>query len=140
VVSSTVGIRVDTGMTSQFVRAAEALCTAGISAGVRLLSGVGPDVPGLVLEAMECLVAQVTLIGTRHFTLTMLLGGHVHAGDGLRQQRSRCHFGGCLRGRRRCPRGDRRRNAHKSGDKPERSSRGLSPSRREDKWRADDFI
>ena len=99
VVSSTVGVRVDPGVTSQFVRPAEALCTAGKSAGMRLLSGVSPDMPRLVLETVECLVAQVTLVGTRHFTLALLLVGHVHAGDGLRQQRSRRHFGGCLRGR-----------------------------------------
>ena len=140
VVSSTVGVRVDPGVTSQFVRTAEALCTAGISAGMRLLSGVRPDVPGLVLETMECLVTQMALVGTGHFTLTLLLVGDVHTGDGLRQQRSCCHFGGCLQGRRRCPRGDRRRNGHKSGDKPEPSSSGLSPFRREDKWRAVGFI
>lgn len=49
----------------EFVGAREALCASGESAGVRLFARVRPDVTGLVLEAVEGLVAEWALVGTR---------------------------------------------------------------------------
>lgn len=59
-----VGVVVYSRVTSEFVGAAEALGAAGELAGVRLLAGVRADVSGLVLKAVECLVAEGTFVGT----------------------------------------------------------------------------
>jgi hypothetical protein len=57
---------------------------------VGLLSRVRSDVSGLMLEAVEGLVAQGALVGTRHLARAVLVG-HVHVCDGLREQRGGCH-------------------------------------------------
>lgn len=62
-----VGIVVNTRMSRQLVRAGELLRATGELAGVRLLSGVRSNVPGLVFEAMEGLVAERALVRTREF-------------------------------------------------------------------------
>ena len=64
VAATRVGIVVDARVTRQFVRSAEALGAARELAGVRLFASVRPDVAGLVLEAVEGLVAQRTLVRT----------------------------------------------------------------------------
>lgn len=58
-----VGIVVNSGVSGKLVRAGEALGAAMKLAGVRLLAGMRADVPGLVLEAVEGLVAQRALVG-----------------------------------------------------------------------------
>jgi len=57
-----VGVVVDSRVAGQLVRTAEALGAAGILAGVRLLTGVGADVPRLVLQAVEGSVAEGALV------------------------------------------------------------------------------
>jgi hypothetical protein len=49
VVSPTVGVGVDSGVTGQLVRSAEALRTPGKSTGVRLLSRMRSDMSSLML-------------------------------------------------------------------------------------------
>jgi hypothetical protein len=73
VAASRVGVVVDARMTSQLVGATEALCAARELAGVRLLASVSADVTGLVLEAVEGLVAQGTLVRTRQVRAHILL-------------------------------------------------------------------
>ena len=86
VAASRVGVVVDARVTSELVRTAEALCAARELAGVRLLASVSADVTGLVLEAVEGLVAQRTLVRARqvraHVLLrrglsSLFLGGHL---------------------------------------------------------------
>jgi len=48
----------------ELIGSAEALGAALELASVRLLTSVGADVSGLVLEAVESLIAQGTLVGT----------------------------------------------------------------------------
>lgn len=50
---------------SELVRPRETLVAAGESAGVGFLAGVGSDVAGLMLEAVECLITHRTFVGTR---------------------------------------------------------------------------
>lgn len=69
-----VGVVVDARVARQFVGAAEALCAARELAGVRLLARVGADVTGLVLEAVESLVAKGTLVRARQVRTHVLLG------------------------------------------------------------------
>lgn len=57
---------------------------------MRLLSRVRSDVSSLMLEAVEGLVAQGALVGTRHLARAVM-AAHVHICDGLREQRGRCH-------------------------------------------------
>lgn len=52
-------------MTSEFVRAGEFLAAPRVLASMRLLASVSADVSRLVLEAVEGLVAQGALVGTR---------------------------------------------------------------------------
>jgi len=75
VTASRVGVVVDARVTGQLVRAAEALCAAWELAGVRLLAGVSADVTSLVLEAVEGLVAQRTLVRARQVRAHVLLRG-----------------------------------------------------------------
>ena len=93
VTASRVGVVVDARVTGQLVGTAEALCAARELAGVRLLASVSADVTGLVLEAVESLVAQRTLVRARqvraHVLLrrglsSLFLGGHLsgHGGHG----------------------------------------------------------
>lgn len=49
----------------ELVGAREAFCATGKGTDMRLFARVGPDVTGLVLETMEGLVAERTLVGTR---------------------------------------------------------------------------
>lgn len=60
-----VGVVVYPRMAGQLVGAREFLAAAGELAGMRLLSRVRPDVPSLVLEAVEGLVAQRALVRAR---------------------------------------------------------------------------
>lgn len=93
VTTSRVGVVVNARVTGQFVRATEALRASRELAGVRLLAGVSSDVTSLVLEAVESLVAQRTLVRARqvraHFSLgrgltSLIVGGHLgsHGGHG----------------------------------------------------------
>ena len=65
VAATRVGVVVDARVTRQLVGSAEALGAARELAGVRLFARVRPDVAGLVLEAVEGLVAQRTLVRAR---------------------------------------------------------------------------
>src|SRR5579859_1802716 len=91
-VSSTVWVRVYPGVTSELVGPAEAFGTTRKGACMRLLSGMGANMPGLMLETMECLVAKRAFIGSWHFTLTLLLGGKVAIVHRLRHYCGGCHF------------------------------------------------
>lgn len=51
-------------MAGELIRSAEALGAALELASVRLLTGVGADVSGLVFEAVESLIAQGALVWT----------------------------------------------------------------------------
>ena len=93
VATARVGVVVNARVTSQLIGTTEALCAARELAGVGLLASVSADVTSLVLEAVEGLVAQRTLVRTRqvraHILLrrglsSLLLGGHVgsHGGHG----------------------------------------------------------
>jgi len=73
VVASTVGVGVDASVSSQLVRATEAFRAPGKRAGMGLLAGVCADVPGLMLETMEGLIAERTFVGPWHFALPLLL-------------------------------------------------------------------
>jgi len=68
-----VGVVVYPRVAGQLVGARELLAAAGELAGVRLLTRVGADVTSLVLEAVEGLVAQGALVGSRELALS--LGG-----------------------------------------------------------------
>jgi hypothetical protein len=57
-----VGVVMYPGVTSQLVWARELLAAAGELAGVRLLSSVRSNMAGLVLQAMEGLVAERTFV------------------------------------------------------------------------------
>lgn len=61
------GVRVvvNAGMASELIRARELLAAARELAGMRLLASVSADVTSLVLETVESLVAERTLVGSR---------------------------------------------------------------------------
>lgn len=61
--SPAIGVVVYPRVAGQLVGARELLAAARELASMGLLSGVSPDVPGLVLEAMEGLVAERALVG-----------------------------------------------------------------------------
>jgi hypothetical protein len=61
--TSRVRVVVDPRVSSELVGSAEALGAAWELAGVRLLAGMGADVPGLVLQAVKGLLADGTLVG-----------------------------------------------------------------------------
>ena len=63
--SARVWVTVYARMSSQLIGATEAFRAARKLAGVRFLASVSPNVPRLVLEPMESLVAERTLVGTR---------------------------------------------------------------------------
>jgi len=65
VASPGVGVVVNAGVTSEFVRARKLLATTRELAGVRLLACVGADVTSLVLKAVEGLIAKRALVGSR---------------------------------------------------------------------------
>ena len=69
-----VGVVVDARVPGQLVGAAEAFGAAREGAGVGLLSGVGADVTGLVLEAVEGLLAQRALVGPWQVLARLVLG------------------------------------------------------------------
>ena len=75
-----VGIVVYPRVTSQLVGARELLAASGELTGVRLLAGVGSDVPGLVLETVEGLVAHGALVGSGE--LSRSIGGLATVRDG----------------------------------------------------------
>lgn len=88
------GGRVDAHVASQFVRAREALLAGRERALMGALSGVGPDMTGLMLETVERLWADVAFVWARRILATpgdssrgglLLLGcsgcwGHGHDG------------------------------------------------------------
>lgn len=88
VATSRVGVVVDARMAGQLIGTAEALCAARELAGVRLLASVSADVTSLVLEAVEGLVAQRTLVRTRQ------VRAHILLGRGLSSLLLRRHVGG----------------------------------------------
>lgn len=49
-----------------------------------LLASVGADVPCLMLQTMESLIAEGTFVGPRHFALPLLGVGKVAIVQGLR--------------------------------------------------------
>lgn len=77
VASSRVGVVVYPRVPGELVGAGEALRAAWELAGVRLLAGVSADVPRLVLEAVEGLLAERTLVGTGQVCSRLFLGGIV---------------------------------------------------------------
>lgn len=85
VASARIGVVVYSRVTSEFIGSAEALCASGKLACVGLLARVSANMPGLVLEAVECLVAERTLVGARKVgTVVLVLGLHCmrHGGYG----------------------------------------------------------
>jgi hypothetical protein len=64
VASPGVGVAVYPGVPGQLVGAGELLAAARELAGMRLLAGVSADVSGLMLQAVEGLVAERALVGT----------------------------------------------------------------------------
>lgn len=68
-----VGVVVDAGVPGQLIRAREFLGAARELAGVRLLSSVGANVPGLVLQPVESLVTERALVRARQ--LIAVVGG-----------------------------------------------------------------
>lgn len=63
--SSRVGVVVNPRVSSQLIRAGELLAAARKLAGMRLLSRVSADVSSLVLQAVEGLLAERALVGSR---------------------------------------------------------------------------
>jgi hypothetical protein len=61
-------------MARQLVRSTEALHASWVRAGMWLLARVRADVSGLMFESVECLVADVALVGTRHVLTLVVLG------------------------------------------------------------------
>lgn len=57
----------------ELIRTGESFCATRESAGVRLLSCVGADVTGLVLQTVERLVTERTLVGTREILARLFL-------------------------------------------------------------------
>lgn len=62
VAPSRVGVVVNPRVSSQLVRAGELLAASGELASVRLLSGVSANVSSLMLQAVECLLAERALV------------------------------------------------------------------------------
>lgn len=79
VTTARVGVVVDSRVPGELVGAGELLGAAGELACVRLLAGVGADMSGLVLEAVEGLVAEGALVRARQLggggSFGGLLGG-----------------------------------------------------------------
>lgn len=67
VTSPRVWVIVNSGMSSQFVRTAESFRAARECAGVWLFPGMGSDMAGLMLEAVEAAAADWTFVRSRHF-------------------------------------------------------------------------
>jgi hypothetical protein len=65
VAPSRVGVVVYPGVSGELVRAGKLLAAARKLASVRLLSSVCSNVPRLVLQAVESLIAKRTLVRTR---------------------------------------------------------------------------
>ena len=99
-----VGVVVNSRVTSQLIRAAEALGATGELASVRLLTGMGSNVTGLVFQTVEGTVTERTLVwsrqvlanffgrrtGTLHQGRQESHGGsHCRVSSGLRTGRSR---------------------------------------------------
>ena len=71
----------DARVAGQLVGAREALGAARELAGVRLLAGMGADMPRLMLEAVEGLVAERALVGPGQIrTLVGVRAGGSHGG------------------------------------------------------------
>lgn len=114
VAASRVGVVVDARVSRQLVGSAEAFRAAWELAGVRLLARVSANVSRLVLESVEGLVAQRTLVRSRQVRAMLVLvdrdGWHRHGGasHGRRAGGIGGGGGGCGR------RGSRRRRVRRS--------------------------
>lgn len=73
VVASRVWIIMDSRVACEFIRSTEALCATRELAGVRLLAGVSANVSGLMLQTMECAVAQGTFVRSRKILTGLLV-------------------------------------------------------------------
>lgn len=73
-----VGTLVDSNVPRQLVAPREPLVAPSVVTGVRLLSGVGSDVTGLMLESIEGSVAERALVRSRDLAL-------VHAQSSFRE-------------------------------------------------------
>jgi hypothetical protein len=82
VASPRVGVVVNAGMAGELIGARELLAAAGELAGMRLLASVSADVTSLVLQAVEGLIAERTLVRSRQ-----LVGGIRCLGTGKRPVR-----------------------------------------------------
>lgn len=71
--ASRVGIAVDAGVARQLIGSAESLRTARELARMRFLPSMSANMSRLVLETMESLVAQWTLVGSRQIRAMLLL-------------------------------------------------------------------
>lgn len=92
VAAAGIGVIVNARVPSEFIGTAESLGAAGELAGVRLLAGVSSNVPRLVLQTVECTVAERTLVGPGQI-LAHLLGRRTSTLHERRQQadgRSHC--------------------------------------------------
>ena len=63
------GVGVNANVTCQFIASTETLLATRMCADVRLFAGVGANVSGLVLEAVESTRAERTLVGSRDLGL-----------------------------------------------------------------------
>ncbi len=67
-------------MASKFIGSTKSFGAARELAGVWLFAGVRSDMAGLVLESVECLVAQRTFVGARQVgsMVVLVVHGHIH--------------------------------------------------------------
>lgn len=100
VAATRIRVIVDSRMAGQLVRSAETLGAAWELAGVRLLASVRPDVSRLVLETVECFVAERTLVWARQIWSVFVLVLHCDA-DRWHSHSGTSHGCGRLRLRRR---------------------------------------
>lgn len=92
VTAAGIGVVMNARVPSEFVRTAESLGAAGELAGVRLLAGVGANMPRLVLQTVECTVAEGAFVRPGQI-LAHLLGRGTSTLHERRQQadgRSHC--------------------------------------------------
>lgn len=84
-------VGMDTDVASELVASAEALLASWMGADVRFFAGVGPNMSGLVLEAIESTRAERTLVGTRDLGL---VDGVVAGSQGSSVDARICHVCG----------------------------------------------
>lgn len=96
--SSRVGVIVYSRVSRQLIGPAESLGAARELAGMWLLAGVGADMTGLVLQAMEGFVAKRALVGSWQIR-AVLIAVHVHSHGRHGHRRGGHRIRGGLRGR-----------------------------------------